>query len=107
MGENHIRGLQAGILKTNDPPFTNDVDLLPWPGGALGAWLHADAGAGAGRAQPRQRDLGRPFQHLLLARPEARGAGVIMTQILPFADHKAVALYGAFERGVYAAIGEV
>jgi hypothetical protein len=26
-----------------------------------------------------------------------------MTQILPFADHKAVALYGEFERGVYGA----
>ena len=38
--------------------------------------------------------------------PRRRLAGVIMTQILPFADHEAVALYGAFERGVYAALGE-
>jgi hypothetical protein len=27
-----------------------------------------------------------------------------MTQILPFADTKAVALYGAFERAVYEAL---
>jgi len=29
MGENHIGGLQAGILKTNAPAMTNDVDLFP------------------------------------------------------------------------------
>jgi hypothetical protein len=33
--------------------------------------------------------------------PQKRVAGVILTQILPFADHKAVKLYGEFERGVY------
>jgi methyl acetate hydrolase len=33
--------------------------------------------------------------------PQKRVAGVFMTQILPFADHKAVALCGEFERGVY------
>jgi hypothetical protein len=31
-----------------------------------------------------------------------RIAGVILTQILPFADPAAVSLYGQFERGVYA-----
>jgi len=34
--------------------------------------------------------------------PARRGAGVILTQILPFADPTVVRLYGAFERGVYA-----
>ena len=36
--------------------------------------------------------------------PTRRVAGVILTQMLPFADHKAVALYGEFEKGVYATI---
>ena len=36
--------------------------------------------------------------------PQKRVAGVILTQILPFADHKAVKLYGEFERGVYDAL---
>ena len=35
--------------------------------------------------------------------PARRLTGVIMTQILPFADAHALALYGAFERGVYQA----
>jgi len=33
--------------------------------------------------------------------PRKRIAGVFLSQILPFADDKAVALYGTFERGVY------
>jgi CubicO group peptidase (beta-lactamase class C family) len=33
--------------------------------------------------------------------PVRRVAGVILTQILPFADPAAVRLYGQFERGVY------
>jgi hypothetical protein len=36
--------------------------------------------------------------------PQKRVAGVFLTQILPFADTKAVALYGEFERGVYDAL---
>src|SRR5271156_1608041 len=29
MGENHIGALPAGVLKTNNPPLTNDVDFFP------------------------------------------------------------------------------
>jgi methyl acetate hydrolase len=36
--------------------------------------------------------------------PARRVAGTIMTQILPFADVRAVKLYGEFERGVYDAL---
>ena len=36
--------------------------------------------------------------------PQKRVAGVIMMQILPFADHKAVQLYGEFESAVYGAL---
>ena len=34
--------------------------------------------------------------------PARRVAGVILTQILPFADPAMLRLYGEFERGVYA-----
>ena len=33
--------------------------------------------------------------------PHKRIAGVFLSQLLPFADHKAVALYGEFESGIY------
>jgi methyl acetate hydrolase len=39
--------------------------------------------------------------------PAKKVAGLIMTQILPFADTKAVKLYGQFEAGVYDALKSV
>jgi CubicO group peptidase (beta-lactamase class C family) len=36
--------------------------------------------------------------------PQKRVTGVILTQILPFADQRAVRLYGEFESGVYDAL---
>ena len=36
--------------------------------------------------------------------PHKRVAGVFMTQVLPFADKPALALYRRFERGVYDAV---
>jgi methyl acetate hydrolase len=106
MGENHIGALPAGILKTNNPPLTNDVDFFPeqpvrW---GLGYMLTLDPG-------PNGRSAGSVtwagiFNTYYWLDPKRRVAGVIMTQILPFADPQTVALYGAFERGVYGAIGE-
>jgi CubicO group peptidase (beta-lactamase class C family) len=36
--------------------------------------------------------------------PDKRVAAVFMTQVLPFADTRALRVYRQFERGVYAAI---
>jgi CubicO group peptidase (beta-lactamase class C family) len=36
--------------------------------------------------------------------PTKRVTGLIMTQVLPFADQTSVRLYGQFERGVYNAL---
>jgi methyl acetate hydrolase len=105
MGENHIGALPAGILKTNNPPLTNDVDLFPgqpvrW---GLGYMLTLEPG-------PNGRSAGSLtwagiFNTYYWLDPARRVAGVIMTQVLPFADHRSVALYGRFERAVYDALG--
>ena len=34
--------------------------------------------------------------------PQKRVAAVFMTQIVPFADPRALSVYGAFERAIYA-----
>jgi len=39
--------------------------------------------------------------------PVQRVTGLIMTQILPFADQRVVQLYGQFESGVYQALQAV
>jgi methyl acetate hydrolase len=105
MADNHIGELQAGVLKANWPQLTNDVDFFPgqtvrW---GLGYMLTPEPG-------PNGRSAGSVtwagiFNTYYWLDPKRRLAGVIMTQILPFADHDAVALYGAFERGVYDMIG--
>ncbi len=105
MAENHIGELPAGVLRTNNPPLTNDVDFFPgqlvrW---GLGYMLTPEPGPN-GRSRGSVTWAGI-FNTYYWLDPVKRVAGVIMTQILPFADHDTVALYGAFERGVYAAIG--
>jgi CubicO group peptidase (beta-lactamase class C family) len=105
MGENHIGELPAGVLKTNNKPLTNDVDFFPgqrvrW---GLGYMLTPEPG-------PNGRSAGSInwagiFNTYYWLDPVKRVAGVIMTQILPFADAPTLDVYAAFERGVYAAIG--
>jgi methyl acetate hydrolase len=104
MGENQIGEIAAGILKTASPQRSNDVDFFPgipckW---GLGYMINTQPG-------PNGRSAGSLtwagiFNTYYWLDPQKRVAGVILTQILPFADYKAVALYGEFERGVYDAL---
>ncbi len=104
MGENHIGALPAGILKTTRPLLTNDVDLFPgqrvrW---GLGYMLTLEP-------QPGGRSAGSLtwagiFNTYYWLDPARRVAGLIMTQILPFADPVTLGVLGEFERGVYAAL---
>jgi methyl acetate hydrolase len=105
MGENHIGGLQAGVLKTNNPPLTNDVDLFPgqpvrW---GLGYMLTPEPGPD-GRS-PGSVTWAGIFNTYYWLDPTSRVAGVVMTQILPFADPQVLGLLGGFERGIYAELG--
>jgi CubicO group peptidase (beta-lactamase class C family) len=104
MDSNHIGEIPAGILKTQMPERSNDVDLFPgaqirW---GLGHMLNLQPG-------PNGRSAGTVswgglFNTYYWIDPSKRVTGVIMTQILPFADPRALQLYGQFERGVYDAL---
>jgi methyl acetate hydrolase len=101
MGENQIGDLPAGILKTQDPVLSNDVDFFPgakvrW---GLGYMLNMEPGPN-GRSAGTVSWAGLANSYYWLD-PARRVAGVILTQILPFADPAAVNLYGRFERAVY------
>jgi len=104
MGENQIGDIKAGIMKTANPQRSNDVDLFPgiscrW---GLGYMINTQPGPN-GRSAGSLTWAGIYNTYYWLD-PQKRVAGVILTQILPFADHKAVKLYGEFERGVYDAL---
>jgi methyl acetate hydrolase len=104
MGQNHIGNIPAGIMKTENPARSNDVDFFPgaevrW---GLGYMLNMQPG-------PNGRSAGTVswggiFNTYYWLDPVQRVTGLIMTQILPFADQRVLQLYGQFESGVYNAV---
>jgi CubicO group peptidase (beta-lactamase class C family) len=101
MGQNHIGDLELGIMKTAMPELSNDVDLFPGIrcGHGLANVINAQPGPN-GRSAGTLTWAGL-FNSYYWIDPQKRVTGVILTQILPFADDRAVRLYGEFERGVY------
>ena len=100
MSANQIGDLQAGILKTTNPALSNDVDFFPgarlrW---GLGHMINLDA-VPDGRSAGSLTWAGL-FNTYYWIDPAMRIAGVIMMQILPFADRQALAAYRQFERGI-------
>jgi CubicO group peptidase (beta-lactamase class C family) len=101
MGQNHIGNIPAGIMKTENPGRSNDVDFFPgteirW---GLGYMLNMQPG-------PNGRSAGTVswsgiFNTYYWLDPVQRVTGLIMTQILPFADQRVLQLYGQFESGIY------
>jgi CubicO group peptidase (beta-lactamase class C family) len=104
IGQNQIGNLQLGMMKTAIPELSNDVDLFPGVrcGHGLASVVNAQQGPN-GRSAGTLTWAGL-FNTYYWIDPQKRVTGVILTQILPFADHKAVKLYGEFERGVYDAL---
>ncbi|TMJ51016.1 MAG: beta-lactamase family protein [Alphaproteobacteria bacterium] len=100
MSTNQIGNLEAGILKTTDPALSNDVDFFPgvrlrW---GLGHMINIDP-VPDGRKAGSLTWAGL-FNTYYWIDPTTRIAGVIMMQILPFADHQALRAYRLFERGI-------
>jgi CubicO group peptidase (beta-lactamase class C family) len=104
IGQNQIGNLQLGVMKTAMPELSNDVDLFPGVrcGHGLASVVNAQQGPN-GRSAGTLTWAGL-FNTYYWIDPQKRVTGVILTQILPFADHRAVKLYGEFERGVYDAL---
>src|SRR5262245_7450645 len=107
MAKNHIGTIPAGIMKTENPARSNDVDFFPgaeirW---GLGYMLNMQPG-------PNGRSAGTVswggiFNTYYWLDPKKHVTGLIMTQILPFADPRTLKLYGRFESGVYGALNSM
>jgi CubicO group peptidase (beta-lactamase class C family) len=105
MGENHIGELEAGILKTTTPARSADVDFFPgislkW---GLAYMINVQAGPN-GRSAGSLTWAGISNTYYWID-PRRRVAGLIMMQVLPFADPRCLKVYGQFERGIYNALG--
>jgi CubicO group peptidase (beta-lactamase class C family) len=100
--ENQVGDLEAGVLASSMPSFTNPYDPIPgcpkrW---SLGMLINPQAGP-AGRAAGSAAWAGLANCYYWMD-PSRGLAGVLMAQVLPFADRKVLGLFSAFERAVYA-----
>ncbi len=104
MGENQIGNLEVGVLKTTVPALSNDVDFFPgvtlkWGFGHMINMQPGPDGRSAGSLT-----WSGLFNTCYWIDPRRRIAGVFMTQVLPFADNRALRTYRQFERGIYASL---
>jgi CubicO group peptidase (beta-lactamase class C family) len=101
MGKNQIGDIEAGILKTTTPARSNDVDFFPGQSLKWGLATMINMQAGPDGRSAGSLSWAGIFNTYYWIDPAKRVAGLIMTQVLPFADRRAVELYGRFERGIY------
>jgi len=101
MSANQTGDIEAGHMRTTSPALSNDVDFFPgvrlrW---AFGHMINLDP-VKDGRKAGSLTWAGL-YNTYYWIDPASNVAGVIMTQILPFADGRALDLYRKFERGIY------
>ena len=104
MGQNHIGELNMGKMPTVAPMFSNDVDLYPDQVKKWGlSFLINTAKTAEGRSAGSLAWAGLANTYFWID-PARNVAGVILMQLLPFADKKCLEAFAGFERGVYAGL---
>jgi methyl acetate hydrolase len=104
MAQNAIGDLNVRLLKTAAPAYSNDAEFFPgmvkkWGLGFMISTAQVPGGRGPGSLA--WAGLGNTYFWI----DPAKGvAGVILMQLIPFADPKALAVFDAFEKAVYAAV---
>jgi len=104
MSQNHIGDLTIGKMPTMAPMYTNDVDLYPDIVKKWGlSFLITTAKTAEGRSAGSLAWAGLANTYFWID-PVRNVAGVILMQLLPFVDAKALEAFAGFERGVYAGL---
>ena len=104
MAQNAIGGLNVRLLKTAAPAYSNDAEFFP---GMVKKWglgfMISTAQVAGGRSPDSLAWAGLGNTYFWID-PAKGVAGVILMQLLPFADAKALAIFDRFEKAVYAAL---
>lgn len=104
MSQNAIGALDVRLLKTAIPASSNDAEFFP---GMVKKWglgfMISTAAVPGGRSAGSLAWAGLGNTYFWIDQ-EKGVAGVILMQLLPFADAKALALFDRFEKAVYAAL---
>ncbi|MDA9506626.1 1,4-butanediol diacrylate esterase [Bradyrhizobium sp. CCBAU 11386] len=104
MGQNHIGDLNVTKMTSVAPMYTNDVDLYPEQAKKWGlSFLINTAKTAEGRSAGSLAWAGLANTYYWID-PSRDVTGVILMQVLPFADGKCLETFAAFERGVYAGL---
>ncbi|MGY2810527.1 methyl acetate hydrolase [Bradyrhizobium sp. USDA 4506] len=101
MGQNHIGELTVGKMTTALPMYTNDVDLYPDIVKKWGlSFLINTAKTPEGRSAGSLAWAGLANTYYWID-PSRDVCGVILTQLLPFADKHSLEAFAGFEKGIY------
>lgn len=104
MGQNHIGELEMTKMTSAVPSATNDVDLYPDMVKKWGlSFLINTAKTPEGRSPGSLAWAGLANTYYWID-PARDVAGVILMQVLPFADSKCLEAFAGLERGVYAGL---
>ena len=104
MQANHLGDVALRTLTSAAPHLTNNLDLAHGAPAHWGlSWQINPAPGVDGRSAGSLAWAGLANCYYW-ADPTANVAGVLLMQMLPFADAQAMALFGAFERAVYAEV---
>jgi methyl acetate hydrolase len=101
MNQNHVGNIPCGVLKAELRNLSNDVDFFPGADIRWGYGYMLNLQSGPNGRSAGTVSWGGLFNTYYWLDPVKHVTGLIMTQILPFADERAVKLYGQLERGVY------
>ncbi|HVZ08576.1 serine hydrolase domain-containing protein [Rhodopila sp.] len=101
MGQNHMGDLNVLPMKTFNPPFSNDVDLFPGMPKKWGLTFLINTQDVPGRRSAGSLAWAGINNTYYWLDPTRAVAGVLMTQILPFADKPVLDALDAFEAAVY------
>jgi CubicO group peptidase (beta-lactamase class C family) len=102
MGQNHIGDVLVGKMPSSLPAMSNDVELFPGIAKKWGlSFLINTADVPGARRAGSLAWAGLRNTWFWLD-PSARIAGVLLTQVLPFADRPVLDVLDRFERGAYA-----
>jgi CubicO group peptidase (beta-lactamase class C family) len=102
MNKNNMGDLNVTLLKTAQPDLTNDAEFFPGMPKKWGLAYMINTQDVPGRRSAGSLAWAGLANTYFWMDPKKKVTGVVLTQILPFADQKALQLLADFETAVYA-----
>ena len=104
MSRNNMGNTKVTMLKTAIPPLTNDAEFFPGMPKNWGlSFMINEQQAPTDRTAGNLACAGLADSYFWIDQQKG-GGGVFLSQVLPFADVKALPLFYAFEKSVYQAM---